>query len=245
MKLYRERILNELHHGHLGVVKIKTIARSYVFWQGIDKDIERIAKNCVDCAVNETDPPKIKVHHWEYPSAPMDRIHVDFAGTIFEHMFLMIVDAHSKWLEVYPMKTSTTFKTVECLRDFFARFGLPIMLVSDNVPPFTSQDFQAFLKVNGIKHKPTAPFIASSNGQAERYVFTVKQSLRTMKNYPGTLGQKLSTFLMQYRKAPNMTTLQSPAMLMMKREIRTRIDLEMRLQLETIVKAIENGDLEL
>ncbi|GFQ70286.1 uncharacterized protein K02A2.6 [Trichonephila clavata] len=54
---------------------------------------------------------------------PWERIHVDFAGPIFEHM-LFIVVAHSKWLEVYPMKVTTT-KTIECLRDSFARFGLP------------------------------------------------------------------------------------------------------------------------
>ncbi|XP_035232017.1 uncharacterized protein K02A2.6-like [Stegodyphus dumicola] len=133
-------------------------------------------------------------------------------------MFSIIVDAHSKWLEAYPMKSSSTFETIECLRDFFARFGLPILLVTDNGPQFTSHELKIFLQSNGIKHKTTAPFKPSSNGQAERYVFTVKQSLRTMQNYPGTLRQKLSTFLMQYRKAPNLTTLQSPAMLMLKRE---------------------------
>ncbi|GFW71432.1 hypothetical protein TNCV_484691 [Trichonephila clavipes] len=46
----------------------------------------------------------------------------------------------------------------------------------------------------------------SSNGQAERYVATLKQSLRAMHKYEGTIQQKLSTFLMQYRKAPNVTT---------------------------------------
>ncbi|GFR14889.1 transposon Tf2-9 polyprotein [Trichonephila clavata] len=56
---------------------------------------------------------------------PWERIHVDFAGPIFEHTFFLIVDAHSKWLEVYPMKTTTTKKTIECLRDSFARFRLP------------------------------------------------------------------------------------------------------------------------
>ncbi|GFU68692.1 transposon Tf2-6 polyprotein [Trichonephila clavipes] len=68
--------------------------------------------------------PKSKVHYWEYPSMPWERIHVDFAGPIFEHTFFLIV-AYSKWLEVYPMKVTTTKKTIECLRDSFARFGLP------------------------------------------------------------------------------------------------------------------------
>ncbi|XP_054708519.1 uncharacterized protein K02A2.6-like [Uloborus diversus] len=224
-KQFQSRVLQELHEGHLGIVKMKAIARSFVFWKNIDKDIEEAVKNCVHCAQIKTDPQKAKVHHWEYPSKPWERLHVDFAGPLFGYMYLIIVDAHSKWLEAYPMKNTTALKTIECLRDCFARFGLPLMIVSDNGPQFKSDEFKIFLSQNGIKHRPSAPFKPSSNGQAERYVFTVKQSLRAMKEYPGTIQQKLSTFLMQYRKAPNMTTLHSPAMLLMKREIRTRIDL--------------------
>ncbi|GFU94340.1 uncharacterized protein K02A2.6 [Trichonephila clavipes] len=76
---------------------------------------------------------------------PWERIHVDFAGPIFEHTFFLIVDAHSKWLEVYPMKVTTTKKTIECLRDSFARFGLLRVLVSDNGSQFTSYEFQRFM----------------------------------------------------------------------------------------------------
>ncbi|GFU24683.1 uncharacterized protein K02A2.6 [Trichonephila clavipes] len=137
----------------------------------------------VDCARYKTDPPKSKVHYWEYPSMPWERIHVDFAGPIFEHTFFLIVDAHSKWLEVYPMKVTTTKKTIECLRDSFARFGLPRVLVSDNGSQFTSYEFQRFMHKNGVRHKTSAPFKPSSNGQAERYVATLKQSLRAMHKY--------------------------------------------------------------
>lgn len=224
-KKFRAKVLEELHQGHLGIVKMKAIARSYVVWKGIDHDIEEAAKNCSECIKFKSDPNKAKVHHWEYPSTPWERIHIDFAGPIFDTMFLIIVDAHSKWMEVYPMRSTNTFKTIECLRDCFSRFGLPVVLVSDNGPQFSSHEFELFMRNNGIKHKTCAPFKPSSNGQAERYVYTVKQSLRAMQNYPGNIKQKLSTFLMSYRKAPNMTTMTSPSMLFLKREIRTRLDL--------------------
>ncbi|GFW38676.1 uncharacterized protein K02A2.6 [Trichonephila clavipes] len=180
---FRKNVLEELHAGHLGIVKMMAIARSFVYWKNIDNDIEEAAKNCVDCARYKADPPKSKVHYWEYPSMPWERIHVDFAGPIFEHTFFLIVDAHSKWLEVYPMKVTTTKKTIECLRDSFARFGLPRVLVSDNGSQFTSYEFQRFMHKNGVRHKTSAPFKPSSNGQAERYVATLKQSLRAMHKY--------------------------------------------------------------
>ncbi|GFV09424.1 uncharacterized protein K02A2.6 [Trichonephila clavipes] len=169
-------------------------ARSFVYWKkNIDNDIEEAAKNCVDCARYKADPPKSKVHYWEYPSMPWERIHVDFAGPIFEHTFFLIVDAHSKWLEVYPMKVTTTKKTIECLRDSFARFGLPRVLVSDNGSQFTSYEFQRFMHKNGVRHKTSAPFKPSSNGQAERYVATLKQSLRAMHKYEDLLLPELKT----------------------------------------------------
>jgi hypothetical protein len=150
-------------------------------------------------------------------------------------MLLIVVDAYSKWLEVFPMKKITSTNTIECLRECFSRYGLPITLVSDNGPQLKSDEFERFLMRNGIIHKTCAPYKPSSNGQAERYVYTVKQALRAMSDFPGSLRQKINTFLMQYRKAPNMTTQQSPSFLFMKREIRTLIDLlrpDLRLQID-------------
>ncbi|GFX83770.1 uncharacterized protein K02A2.6 [Trichonephila clavipes] len=180
-KELRQETSKDIELGPL--LRALTDARSFVYWKNIDNDIEEAAKHCVDCARYKADPPKSKVHYWEYPSMPWERIHVDFAGPIFEHTFFLIVDAHSKWLEVYPMKVTTTKKTIECLRDSFARFGLPRVLVSDNGSQFTSYEFQRFMHKNGVRHKTSAPFKPSSNGQAERYVATLKQSLRAMHKY--------------------------------------------------------------
>ncbi|GFU84197.1 uncharacterized protein K02A2.6 [Trichonephila clavipes] len=149
-----------------------------------------------------------------------------------------------------PYEGNHNQKTIECLRDSFARFGLPRVLVSDNGSQFTSYEFQRFMHKNGVRHKTSAPFKPSSNGQAERYVATLKQSLRAMHKYEGTIQQKLSTFLMQYRKAPNVTTTLSPAMLFLKRDIRTRIDLllpelktKFRINYEEIISNSEIGNL--
>ncbi|GBN65443.1 Uncharacterized protein K02A2.6 [Araneus ventricosus] len=69
-KKYQKNVLDELHTGHLGMVKMKALARSFVCWKDIDKDIEEAVRNCVDCARHKTDPAKAKVHYWQYPSMP-------------------------------------------------------------------------------------------------------------------------------------------------------------------------------
>ncbi|XP_035221537.1 uncharacterized protein K02A2.6-like [Stegodyphus dumicola] len=163
-KRYRENVLKELHHGHLGTVNMNAIARSDVFWNG--KDIENTSQNCSECTKHKLDP-KVNVHHWEYPTAPMERIHIDYAGHIFEHMFLIIADAHSEGLEAYPMKSCSTFRTIECLRDFFARIALPLLLVSDNGPQIPSHEFEFFRVTESntkLQHRLNHPIMGRLNG---------------------------------------------------------------------------------
>ncbi|GFW52290.1 transposon Tf2-6 polyprotein [Trichonephila clavipes] len=58
---FRKNVLEELHAGHLGIIKMKAIARSFIYWKNIDKDIEEATKNCVDCARYKANPPLPKI----------------------------------------------------------------------------------------------------------------------------------------------------------------------------------------
>lgn len=51
-------VLQELHKSHLGIVKTKSLARSYVYWPNIDKDIEKLVKNCEPCQTSQANPDK-------------------------------------------------------------------------------------------------------------------------------------------------------------------------------------------
>ena len=82
---------------------------------------------------------------------PLQRIHVDYTGPFMGWMFLIAVDAHSKWPEVLQTASASSERTMELLRDVFARYGLPEHLHSDNGNQFTSEVFQNFMK--GKKHQ--------------------------------------------------------------------------------------------
>ncbi|XP_055307990.1 uncharacterized protein K02A2.6-like [Sitodiplosis mosellana] len=45
----REKVLQVLHQSHLGIVKTKSLARSYVWWPKLDFDIEQLIKGCESC----------------------------------------------------------------------------------------------------------------------------------------------------------------------------------------------------
>jgi hypothetical protein len=82
---------------------MKALARSNVWWSGIDLEIEGLAKGCSGCQRVQHAPKCSPLHPWEWPSTTWQRIHVDFAGPFLGMMFLVIVDAHSKWPEVIIM----------------------------------------------------------------------------------------------------------------------------------------------
>ena len=108
----RTQVLNELHEAHTGASKMKMLARAYVWWPKLDSDIERLAKNCTTCQATSSSLPKAPLHRWEWPAQPWSRLHLDFAGPFLGHMFLVHVDAHSKWLSVEVMQSITVKKTI-------------------------------------------------------------------------------------------------------------------------------------
>ena len=95
---------------------------------------------------------------------------------------LLVVDAHSKWGEVIEVSTTTSVKTIETLRQLFACYGLRSQLVSDNGPQFISKEFEQFMKSNGIRHTRSTPYHPASNGEAERFVRSFKESMKAILN---------------------------------------------------------------
>ena len=113
-----------------------------------------------------------------FPTEPWRRLHVDYAGPFLGKMLLIVVDAHSKWIDVEIVNSATAPVTVEKVRKIFATHGLLTTVVSDNGAVFTSEEFETFLERNGIHHIRITPYHPASNGQAERAVQTVKEGLK-------------------------------------------------------------------
>ena len=131
---------------------MKGLACSYVWWPKLDSEIEQKVRDCTFCQSHRNSPPVAPLHPWDWMTHPWSRLHIDYAGLYQGHMFLVVIDSHTKWLEVFPVKAATSFHTIEKLRMLFSSFGLPHKIVSDNGSVFTSQEFQDFMQSNGIIH---------------------------------------------------------------------------------------------
>jgi hypothetical protein len=239
----RPQLLKELHESHLGVVKMKSTARSYIWWPEIDKDIETLANTCSSCLQERSNPMKTYLHPWNYPNKPWERIHVDYLGPFRGKLYLIVIDAHSKWLEVLSVSSTSANHCINHLRELFARYGIPVHIVSDNGPPFTSSEFKHFLMMNGIKHTLSPPYHPQTNGQAENSVRFVKTKLKQALRDNLDSSIALNNILFNYRNSVHSTTGETPAMLMYRRPLRTRLDL-LKPNLSQVVQHKQNQQIQ-
>ncbi|KAL5515893.1 hypothetical protein EMCRGX_G001138 [Ephydatia muelleri] len=133
----------------------------------------------------------------------------------FGRMWLIVVDARTKWPEVFQLNEATSGTAITALMTTFSRFGLPEIIVTDNGSQFTSDQFKTFCDENGIRHVRVAPYHPSSNGEAERFVKTFKRAFSAMGNEKDPV-RRLQQFLFSYRNTPHSTTGVSPAELLVK-----------------------------
>ena len=68
------------------------------------------------CQVSRPAPPSPPLQPWSWPDKPWSRLHLDYAGPLENKMFLVVIDAHSKWLDVFPVSSATSEVTMDKLR---------------------------------------------------------------------------------------------------------------------------------
>lgn len=114
----RAKVIDTLHEGHPGMVRMKCLARCYVWWPSMEQELEQKVKECTQCQELQNSPPQVPSHPWEWPQRPWARLHIDYAGPLtpfMGKMFLITVDAHSKWLEAHVVETPTSAGTIQKL----------------------------------------------------------------------------------------------------------------------------------
>ena len=179
----RETLLRDLHSGHPGISRMKSIARMFVWWPGIDGEIEKAMQKCGDCQLDRPTPQPAPLQPWTWPTRPWTRVYVDYAGPCFgNQMFLVLIDTRFsfKWIKVFPMTSTTSRATIQQLRVVFAQFGVPETVVTDNGSCFSRlscaiymdpQFAQSIYRLTRLQacHTTTSSFVAwvseSANGR--------------------------------------------------------------------------------
>ena len=217
----QRQVLHILHQGHFGMQRMKQLARTAVYWPGIDSQIVDLCRTCLSCAEHQSNPPKAPVHPWMLPEKPWSRVHIDHAVNFMGHNWFVLIDAYSKYPIIHQTTSTSSKATIQLLEEDFAHFGFPHTIVSDNATSFSSGEFQSWCQEHGITHLAGAPYHPATNGAAERLVQSFKKSLRKSSLLPKSALQE---FLMMYRRTPLASGL-SPSEILNGRQIRSLIDI--------------------
>ena len=224
-------MLQLIHESHFGIEESKARARELLYWPKMNADIEWIIGDCELCIKFQNKQQREPLLSHEIFNERYFKVGMDVL-TFQNKDYLVIVDYYSKYPELFPLHDKTARTIVEQCKSVFSRDGIPVEVVRDNMP-FQSVEFLTFAKAWGIKTTTSSPTHSQSNGQAERYVQTVKNMLKKAHEQ----NQDPYLALLEYRNTPVVGMKYSPAQTLMSRRLRTKIPVATSLLSPKVVNA--------
>lgn len=194
-----------------------------MWWLTISLEIEQLIKNCKSCIVVQ---PPLKPEPLTMTKMPpcWSKLNVDICGPFPDGWSIIgVIDAGSRWPEVFIVKSTVTSVIVKELEDLFINKGRPLEIATDNGPQFISHEFKEMCRKWGIKHHPVTPYYPQANSEVERFFKTILKTIRIAVSENKDWKQELKQFLLIYRNSPHATTGKSPAELMYGRSLRDTI----------------------
>ncbi len=145
-------MLTKIHNGHMGVQRCKERGRDVIFWSGMSKDIEKIVENCTTCLEYRTAQQKELLHPHEIPVRPWQVVATDLF--VWNNTnYVLVVNYYSKHFEVAQLSNTKSPTVIRHIKSMFARHGIPEVVISDNDPQYTAEEFTQFAKSWGFKHQ--------------------------------------------------------------------------------------------
>ena len=236
-KTLRSEALYQLHNtstsGHLGISKTLGRVRERYYWIGCRQDVQRWCRNCDTCASRNGPQKKRKAPMAQYNvGSPMERIAADVLGPLptsdsGNKYLLIVADYFTKWTEAFPLQHQEATKVAEVIvKEVVSRFGVPLSLHSDQGRNFESAVFSEMCSLLGIEKTRTTPLHPQSDGMVERFNRTLEAQLsKFVSDHHRDWDQHVPLLMMAYRTAVHETSGNTPAKLMLGRDLRLPVDL--------------------
>lgn len=198
----RKEVLNRLHTSHGGIENTTKLARETVFWPGINDQIKNKVQSCEVCAKFAPNQQKEPMMTHEIPTMPFERVSLD----VFEveignkvRKFLLTVDHYSDFFELDELPDMTAKTTITMCKRNFARYGIPLDIVSDGGTNFDCQEFRNFEREWEFNFKTSSPYHQQGNGKTEAAVGIAKSLIKKCVEN----GEDFHKGLLLWRNTPN------------------------------------------
>ena len=97
------------------------------------------------------------------------------------------------------------------LDSLFSLMGIPVVVKTDNGPPFQGEEFNKFCNDYGISHRKVTPVWPQANGQVEVFNRNLKRIIQKSFVNGSDWRTELNSFLRSYRNVPHSSTKIAPA----------------------------------
>ncbi|GBM74824.1 Transposon Ty3-I Gag-Pol polyprotein [Araneus ventricosus] len=232
-----QEVLRETHDsasgGHFGVMKTLSKTRERFYWDRLRADVEKWCRECHACGARKGPKTRTKGRLQRYNvGAPFERMALDILGPLpvtakGNRYVLVLMDYFTKWPEAIPIPDQEASTVAEELvRAWISRYGVPMILHSDQGTNFNSALFTELCKLLGILKTRTTALHPESDGMVERFNRTILNhlSLFVSKNQTDW-DTHLPLFLLAYRSADHEATGCTPADMLFGRTLRLPCDI--------------------
>ena len=238
-KTLRPLVLADLHDAktgaHLGVNKTLHKVQRKFYWVGLPADVRSWIRKCTICAQAKNPPKKPRAPLQRYVvGAPLERVAMDIMGPLpvtdrGNRYVLVIGDYFTKWIESYaiPNQEAATVAKV-FVEEFICRYGIPKEIHTDQGRNFESKLMQRICQLLGMKKTRTCPLHPRGDGFIERFNLTLMSMVRTLidpSRHQKDWDEQLSFAMLAYRSSIQESTGESPAMMMLGRELPLPVDI--------------------
>jgi len=172
--------------GHFGVDRTMQLLRGQgQTWHRMRNDVDTFIKECPYCQKAKEQPLTTTVQRYTLATRqPMQSLHIDSIGplpkdALGNHYVLVIIDAFSRFIEMYPISSLEAKPAVDALLKHVCRFGIPAEVRTDNATQFKDVFHQLLLKLH-IAHPTTIPHSHEENAIVERANKEIMRHLRPM-----------------------------------------------------------------
>ena len=190
----------------------------------IDDEVKKKIEQCTPCQANSCGSRPDPLQMFPLPPEAWHTLHMDFCGPFptGEYLFAFI-DTYSRFPEVEILHSTSASAIIPKLDRIFSTHGLPLIIKSDNGPPFNSEDIRKYMAENGINHSRITPLWPQANSEAENFIKPLTKAIRLAHAERKTWKKHLYKFLLNYRTTPHCTTEFAPAELLFNRKVHNKL----------------------
>lgn len=181
----KEEILHEAHSSkytvHPGSTKMYQDIHKHYWWPNMKREIAEWVSKCLTCQRIKAEHQKpsgllqpLEIPEWKWEHINMDFV-VGLPMTRLGHNAIwVIVDRLTKSAHFLPINEKYVMDRLVRLymKEIVSRHGVPVSIISDRDPRFTSKFWKGFQEFLGTQLKLSTAYHPQTDGQSERIIQT-------------------------------------------------------------------------